>query len=440
MNRAELYRKIEQEAKSLAAELTAVRRDLHKYPEAGWFEVRTSSLIARKLTDLGYEVLTGEDVCKKEARMGVPSEEELEQQYERAMAQGADPEFAERMCHGMTGVIGILHCGPGPVTALRFDMDALGVVESGKESHRPHREGFASVNHGFMHACGHDGHTAIGLGTAAVLMKIKAQLHGTVKLIFQPSEEGVRGAAAIVERGHLSDVQYFLGAHLADREAEGEGNDLRAGYSGGLATTKYDVTMRGRAAHAAACPEEGQNVLLAASAAIQNLYAIPGMVREILVNVGTIHGGSGRNVVPDEVKMELEIRGETREVHEYMKEYTRRVLEGAAAMHGVTCEIRVMGSADSLAASPVMTEHVYRVCSSELHLKTLGFAKLSGVGSEDVSYMMREVQDHGGEATFMRMFASMAAPLHSRSFDFDETVLPKAVIVFCALVFELCSE
>lgn len=345
MTRTEMQKEIEKEADALEEALIALRRDLHRYPEPGWMEVRTSALIARKLTELGYEVLTGEEVCKKEARMGVPPLEELERAYERALSQGADPEFAQRARLGQTGVIGILHCGPGPVVGLRFDIDALGVTEMQEEGHRPYREGFASENAGIMHACGHDGHTAIGLGTAAVLAKLRRELRGTVKLFFQPAEEGVRGAKSMVEQGHLRDVQYFLGAHLADEATEGEGSQLRPGYEGGLATTKYDVVFHGKAAHAAVCPQEGSNAILAAAAAIQNLYAIPRHSQgNSLVNVGTIHGGSGRNVVPDEVKLEMEVRGETTEIHEYMKKRALAVLDGAAAMYGVTCEIQVMGS------------------------------------------------------------------------------------------------
>ena len=132
--------------------------------------------------------------------MGVADEAELERQYARAKAQGADPEFLPATRGGMTGVIGILRCGEGPTLAMRFDIDALGVVEASESTHRPACEGWASMNEGFMHACGHDGHTAIGLAVAKVLMAIRENLHGTIKLIFQPAEEGVRGAKSIVEK------------------------------------------------------------------------------------------------------------------------------------------------------------------------------------------------------------------------------------------------
>ena len=139
-SREAVFQEIISLADAMADRLTARRRDFHKYAETGWFEMRTSSLIARRLTELGYEVLTGDQVCKKDSRMGVPSDAELEKQYERAVSQGADPEFVERTRGGMTGVIGILHCGEGPIVGMRFDIDALGVFESESREHRPARE------------------------------------------------------------------------------------------------------------------------------------------------------------------------------------------------------------------------------------------------------------------------------------------------------------
>ena len=130
-------------AKDQAEELISLRRDLHKYAEGGWLEMRTSSLIARRLTDLGYEVLVGEQVCQKDSRMGVPAQAVLDEAYDRAIAQGADPEFLPYTKDGMTGVIGILRCGEGPTVAMRFDIDALGVIESNEADHRPAAEGFA---------------------------------------------------------------------------------------------------------------------------------------------------------------------------------------------------------------------------------------------------------------------------------------------------------
>lgn len=394
----DIYEQITKMADEIAPELVAQRRDFHKFAEKGWFEMRTSSIIARKLTEMGYEVSVGDQVCKKDARMGVPSDEELEEQYERAVAQGADPEFVKYTKGGMTGVIGILRCGEGPTVAMRFDIDALGVFEEKDKSHRPACEGFGSVNEGFMHACGHDGHATIGLGVAKVLMSIKDSLHGTMKLIFQPAEEGVRGAKSIVENGHLDGVDYLIGSHVSDKAADDP----------------------------------------AVATAILNLYGIPrnsaGMSR---INVGTVVAGSGRNVIADVAKMEIEVRGETTEINQYMEEYAKNIIEGAAKMHGCTSEMKVMGSAYSLTSDQALMDRVRRVCEEKLHLPVSETTSSRNGGSEDVSYMMRRVQEQGGQATFMRILTKESAPGHNRRFDFDEQALPNAVKVFCGTVYDI---
>ena len=438
MGRQTVYETIKREANALNGELCAMRRDFHKYAETGWFEVRTSSILARKLSEMGYEVLVGADVCKKESRMGVPDEETLQAQYERALAQGADPEFAKKMKGGMTGVIAILRCGAGPVVGMRFDIDALGVFESDSDEHLPAREGFASVNPGFMHACGHDGHASIGFGVARVLMDLKDELHGTIKLIFQPAEEGVRGAKAIVDNGHLDDVDFFLGSHVTDEAIAGDGSAIYPGCHGSLATTKYDVIFRGQAAHAGGEPHAGKNALLAACAAVTNLYGIPrhgeGASR---INVGTLHAGSGRNVVADEAKMELEVRGETTAINDYMSEYAKRVIEGAALMHGVSCEIRLMGAASSMQSSAALMQRVRRVCTDDLHIRVADQDSMHAGGSEDVAYMVNRVQERGGQATFLRLLTSETTGHHSRNFDYGEKVLPLGVEVFCGVVYDI---
>ena len=430
------YKTIIEKAEQIAPELIAQRRDFHKHAEAGWLEMRTSSIIARKLTELGYEVLVGEQVCKKEERMGVPSDEVLAMAYDRAIAQGADPEFVKATKDGMTGVIGILRCGEGPTIAMRFDIDALGVNESMDEDHFPAKEGFASINAGTMHACGHDGHAVSGLGVAAVLMQIKDQLHGTVKLIFQPSEEGVRGAKSIVANGHLDDVDYLLGSHTSVMDAEQ--SDITPGSRDSLASYKYDVIFRGRAAHAGGSPHLGKNALLAASSAVLNLYAIPrhgeGASR---INVGRLIAGSGRNVIADEAFMEMEVRGNTTAINQYVSDYALRILENSAAMHDCTVEVKLMGAAESMVSDQPLMERIADVCANKLGMKVSSnlYAKLGG--SEDFSYMMNCVQSHGGQASFMRIRSEVVGGAHNRKFDFDESYIPKSIKVFCAMTYYL---
>ena len=437
-----MYQKIIEYAKELDQISRIRRRDFHRYPETAWYEMRTSAIIAKTLTELGYEVLSGKDVCLEEGRIGVPEEEELLKHAETALSQGAPADYlTDEMKRGFTGVIGILRCGEGPVVALRFDIDALGLIEDSSESHRPYKEGFSSQNPGMMHACGHDGHAAIGLGTAEVLMKLKNHLHGTVKLIFQPGEEGAKGARPIVAHGHLDDVDYFIGTHIAPAGGPDDG-DVTPGTYGSLATTKYDVYYYGQAAHAGGFPENGKSAIVAAANAVLNLTAIPrhsaGISR---VNVGTIHGGTGRNVIPDEAVIQIEVRGETTQINQYMDEQAQRICRGAAEMTGCRCEMVMMGESESQHSDEDFLTRIAGVVQEHLpHLKVSSVANAQNWGSEDISLMMNRVQAHGGKATYMRSVTDVASPQHTTAFDFDEKVLVDGIETFCAIVYDLIGK
>ena len=197
----------------LAPKMTEWRRDFHLHAESGWLEFRTASKVAEVLDGLGYQLALGRDVIDADSRMGLPDEETLAQAFQRARAQGAPERWLPAFEGGFAGVVATFDTGrPGPTLAFRVDMDALDLNELHDDSHRPHRDRFASCNDGMMHACGHDGHTAIGLGLAHVLKEYAAQLNGTIKLIFQPAEEGTRGARAMVAAGVLDDVDYSAAA------------------------------------------------------------------------------------------------------------------------------------------------------------------------------------------------------------------------------------
>lgn len=429
-------------AKALDEKSRERRRDFHRFPEMAWYEMRTSAIIAKTLTELGYEVLTGREVCLESARIGVPSKEELENHAETALKQGAPKEFlTQDMREGFTGVIGILKCGEGPVVALRFDMDALGLTEEESENHRPFREGFSSRNPGVMHACGHDAHAAIGLGTAEVLMQIREQLHGTVKLIFQPGEEGVKGARAIVAHGHLDDVDYFAGTHVAPTKGPDDG-DVTPGTWGSLATSKYDAFFYGQAAHAGGFPEKGSSAIVAAANAVLNLTAIPRHSQGITrVNVGKIQGGTGRNVVPDYAMIQFEVRGDTTEINTYMAERATEICEAAAKMTGCRCELVLQGAAESQHSDEDFLEDIAGIVERTLpHLRVSSCKNAQNWGSEDISLMMNRVQEHGGKATYMRSMTDMASPQHTTGFDFDEKVLVEGIETFAMIVYELMGQ
>lgn len=427
----------------MAPELIRIRRDMHRFPETGWLEMRTSAIIAEALSALGYTVLTGEKAVRPDSRMGVPDAETLAAHAKEAATQPGTPVqyLTEEMKRGLTGAVGVLKAGPGPVVALRFDIDALPMEERTDEGHRPVREGFASQNPGMMHACGHDAHAAIGLGVARALMALKDQLHGTLKLIFQPAEEGARGARAVTDAGHLDDVDFFIGSHVAPTDALDDG-DVTAGTWGSLATSKLDVAFSGLAAHAGGYPEKGRNALLAAASAALALHAIPRhSAGQSRVNVGVLRAGTGRNVVPDRALMQVEVRGETTEINEYMEAQARTICQGAAAMQGCGCQITVAGRAEGQHSDPKLIQRVAETVARDLpELALSSEQNARNWGSEDISIMMNRVQAHGGLATYMRVTTPMAGAQHTVSFDMDESVIARSVKVFCAAALDLMKE
>lgn len=426
-------------AKELEPKTINWRRDFHKHAEVAWTEFRTASIVADTLSQLGYLVLTGEAVVAANAMMGVPSPQELEKHQQRALDQGANPEWIKKMQGGKTGVVGIMKFAkPGPTVALRFDMDANDAMEAEEETHRPFREGFASVNKGAMHACAHDGHTAVGLTVATLLSELKDELAGTVKLIFQPAEEGVRGAKAMVVAGVVEDVDYLIGMHLGiGIKKKGQ---LTCQTEGFLATTKLDVVFTGVPAHAGAAPETGKNALLAAATAALNLHAISrhsqGASR---VNVGVLQAGTGRNVVPANAVIKLETRGTTSAINEYVYGEAVRIIEAAAAMYDVKVAMAEMGGAAGCGNDPQLVERI-RALAERLNLFE-GILPSGNIGgSEDCTYFMERVQQRGGQAAYIMVGTDLAAGHHDFRFDFDEDALFSAAALLGNLVADLTAK
>ena len=434
-----MYQKITDLSQKYENETKQIRRDLHKFAERGWLETRTACFIATYLENLGYKVLVGEDIMDKDSRMGLPPNTVLHFNYHLAQKEGANPYYLEKVKMGMTGVAGVLQNGDGPTIALRFDIDALGLIEDSTKEHIPFQEKFASCHIGAMHACGHDGHTAIGLVTAKILKNIKESLHGTIKLIFQPAEEGVRGAKCIAESGFLDDVDYIFAAHIMPQV---EDYDLYFGMNESFATTKLDVTYHGVSTHAAESPQFGKNALLSAANCILNLHSIPrnsdGQTR---VNVGTVHAGTGRNVIPETAKLEIEVRGVTTELNRYMEIYARDIIQASGLMHDTVVEITEMGKAYALECDEDFMNDLRHICQKHLPDLKLPDENLSPLGgSDDFSYMMARVQAHGGKATYMKLLTPIQSSPHNTAFDFDEKVLQKGTRLFASIAYSLLKD
>ena len=414
------------------------RRDFHHYAETAWTEFRTASIVATELTRLGYEVQVGDEVIQETAMMGVPSEQELTVHMQRAIDQGADPIWVEKFRGGKTGVVGTLKFDrKGPTVALRFDMDANDLIETSDSKHRPLIEGFASVNSGAMHACGHDGHTAVGLAVAQLIAANKTELIGCFKIIFQPAEEGVCGAKAMVGKGVVDDVNYFLGMHFGIRAAKT--GMLVCQTTGFLATTKIDAVFTGVPAHAGAAPETGRNALLAAATATVQLHGISrhsgGASR---INVGFLQGGLGRNIIPADAIIKLETRGFTTEINDYMQTEAQRIINAAAVMQDVTVTMTEMGSASGCGRSDELAKRVEKV-AEQLGIFDTILPEAELGASEDAAYFMDRVQSNGGQASYMIVGSNLVAGHHDNHFDLDEQAIGKAISLLNQIVLDILT-
>jgi aminobenzoyl-glutamate utilization protein A len=364
-------------------------------------------------------------------RLGVPDDDEIAAAIERAREEGAPQEYLDRM-DGITGLVAAkaFGDGTGPTVGVRVDVDALERTEASDDDHRPAREGFASTHPNEMHACGHDGHTAIGVGVARVIDD-DGGFDGTLKLFFQPAEEGGRGGKPMSETDHLDDVDHLLALHL------GLGLDtgtVVAGYERPLANAKIDATFEGEPAHAGGRPNEGRNALQAAATAIQNLYAIPrhedGATR---VNVGKVHSPNAQNVVAEAATMRVEVRGRDGNLNEYMQSRAERVLDHAAGMHDVDVTTSRYGETTTFEADDEMVQAVADAAPDVAGVEEVIERKEFG-GSEDASYLVRRVQEAGGTATYVGVGASNPAGHHTAYFDVDEAALDVGVGVVAATI------
>ncbi|TKI57351.1 amidohydrolase [Brevibacillus antibioticus] len=405
-------------------DLVSLRRDFHRHPEVGFTEFRTASKVVEILTSLGYEVIYGQEAIDGDSRRGVPSEAVLEVAYERALRDGANPAIVEKMRGGYTAVIGVKKGkAPGPTVAFRFDMDALPVLESTEQDHFPQANGFRSHYEGNMHACAHDGHTTIGLGLAEALAA--GDFSGTLKLIFQPAEEGVRGAYAIVEKGHLDDVDYIFCNHLGVNVPLGE---VHGGSYGFLATTKMMAHFYGVSSHAGASPEQGKNALLGAATALLNIHAIPRFsTGDTRINVGVLEGGTAANIIPAYAKMVVETRSITEEVNEEVENRVRNIIAHSAAMHELDYKIEVIGGAIPINYDVEMAELALEEAKHVEGFHSFKHGEYNSMGSEDASFMIKRVQDRGGKGTYMAIGTDIPASHHHPKFDIQEEILPRSV-------------
>jgi amidohydrolase len=281
----------------IEAGLIEVRRDIHAHPELGFEEVRTAGVVSRELTRLG---------------------------------------ITHQTAIGRTGVVGVINGGrPGPVLAIRADMDALPIEEKSGLA-------FASTHPGLMHACGHDIHTTTLLGVAAVLQEMAPQIAGTVKLVFQPAEEGLGGMQAMIDDGVMDGpkIDLALGFHNHPDIAVGTFGFVHGACL--AASDRFDIVVRGRSGHAA-YPHTTVDPLVAAAMLVGQLQTI--VSREVpptlpaVVTVGAINGGTTYNIIPDSCV----IKGTVRTLHPQARDIAEAAIKRLAAgmLEGMRVECEV---------------------------------------------------------------------------------------------------
>lgn len=415
-------------------ELVFWRRSLHRHAEPGFAEFWTTAFILEQLKGLPATIKLGKDVLSKDALLGYPKEDEILRRKNNALEQRANADCI-RALDNMTGLaVDILPengTSQSPSVLFRFDIDAVPVPESQETEHKPFAQNFSSVNPDVCHACGHDGHTAIGIGTAKSLCAVREHLRHGVRILFQPAEEGVRGANAM--RDLCKGIRYMFAGHIG-MKADTD-HSLVCGAYGFYATTKFDVTYKGLAARAGAEPEKGKNSLLAACSAILNLYALLRNSKgETRINVGTLQAGSGGNVIADTAFFQCETRGENSEVSAELFSQAKEIIDCTAKMYGQQPEIRIAGSCDSAQSDPELAEKIQELALTVPYFHR-GKIRLSekGYGSDDACTLMRCVQERGGQAAYIMLGSDLAAGHHDRRFDFNENLLSPAVELFTKL-------
>ncbi len=374
-----------QEATSLYDDLVRVRRDLHRHPELGFQETRTAALVAETLTGLGLEVQTGV---------------------------------------GQTGVVALLEgARPGPTLLLRFDMDALPIREENTHD-------YISTNPGVMHACGHDGHVAMGLGLAQIFTRHQDRMAGALKFLFPPAEDGLGGALAVMAGGALESPRpdVALAMHLWSPVHLGQ---LRVVEGPAMASSSvFTITIEGHGGHGAA-PHLAKDPILAAAQIVVALQSIVSRNTNpqdsVVVSIGEFSAGTTFNVIPERAVLKGTVRSYDKASHRMVY---RRILEMATNMataFGCKASMETVAIVAAVNNAPEPTAVVR--AAAERVLGAENIVEHRTMAAEDMGFILEEIPgcyffvgcSNGDPAT--------QYPHHHPRFDFDERAMVNGVAV-----------
>ncbi len=388
----ETGRELLEAAMANAPSIVADRRAIHANPELRYEEVATAALAARRLQELGYEVATG---------------------------------------IGITGVMGVLRGGkPGKTVLLRADMDALPILE---QSEAP----YCSQNAGVMHACGHDGHVSMLLGTAKLLAERRELIQGTVKLMFQPAEEGGNGAPRMMEHGILDGVDAAFAQHVSPVNWTGT-----VAYKAGPAWASVDeftIKLKGRGGHAAR-PHFAVDPIVMASHVVTALQTLVSRetspIDNAVVTVGSFQAGTAFNVIPDEAVLKGTVRTYNPKVQDHIE------LRMGELVTGIAAALRGEADIDYVRAVPPLINHESGAATVAASIADVlgadaAVADEAAMGGEDFAYVLNEVPGCMYRLGVRNRDWREQRPIHSSGFDLDEAALPlgSAVLAMTALNF-----
>jgi amidohydrolase len=383
------------EALSLLDYTRRLRRDFHMHPELGFEEIRSAGLIAAELRALGMQVM-------------------------------------EKVAH--TGVVGLLEGPPdGPVTMLRFDMDALPIQEAiGAE--------YASQTPGKMHACGHDSHMATGLTVARLLKAHQAELPGSVKFVFQPAEEGMGGAETMVKEGVLDNPKPIrvMAMHVWNEAPVGWVGVVPGPVMAGAET--FSITVTGKGGHGA-LPNSAVDPVVASAYIVTALQSIVSRnihpLQGAVVSVTQFHAGDVFNVIPQVVEMKGTIRTFERDVRKKVLERFDQIVQGVAGAMGCMAEITIHEITPAVNNDSALTHQVQQLVKTVLPEGITLDETFRTMGSEDMAFFMQEIP---GCFIFIGSNNSAKGLVYSHhhpKFDIDEEALPYGVALLAAAVLEL---
>jgi amidohydrolase len=388
------------EAKSLFPYTQTLRRDFHMHPELGFQEIRTGGIVAKELEALGIEVTKGV---------------------------------------GKTGVVGLLEgAKPGPTLLLRFDMDALPILEdTGAE--------YASKTPGTMHACGHDGHTAIGLTVAKILNTHKNEIAGTVKFCFQPSEEGfngeeVGGAEMMMRDGVLEGpkVDMSLSLHLWNEKSLGWIHVAKGPVMAGA--EEFKVKIIGKGGHGA-IPEAAVDPIVCAAQIVSAAQTIVSRnvspTETAVVSFTIINGGTAFNIIPQEVTMEGTIRTFDPRVRETVVRRFEELIKGVASAMGCQAEVIVKRISPALINADDVTAKVQGTARRVLPQATHDNAPYLTMGAEDMAFMQEKVNGCYFFIGSNNAEKHLDYGHHHPKFDFDEQALISGAALMSAAAMDI---